>query len=245
MESSFTFADRLRAWSVHLYTAMGLPLAWACADALARGDARRFFFYQAVACLIDATDGYFARRWKVKEVVPGFNGRRLDDIVDYIHFTALPLAALPALGLLPDGLSPFVILPLMASAYGFCQEIAKTEDSFVGFPSYWNVFTLYFYVLGASPKVIIGTLLALSVLVFVPIHYIYPSKTRRAQLWTILLGVVWTVMIFALSLRPDAAWAHRLGLLSLYYPTWYLIISLLHHRDVKRREAQGISPVAG
>src|SRR6266571_3735296 len=31
-------------------------------------------------------------------------------------------------------------LPLVASAYGFCQKEAKTADHFFrGFPSYWNV----------------------------------------------------------------------------------------------------------
>jgi phosphatidylcholine synthase len=245
MEPTFTLADRARAWSVHLYTAMGLPLAWACADALVDGNARRFFLFSAIACIIDASDGFFARRWRVKEVVPGFNGRRLDDIVDYIHFTALPLAALPALDLIPRAWGPMLILPLMASAYGFCQEMAKTEDSFVGFPSYWNIFALYFYILGAEPRTIVAILTVLSVLVFVPIHYIYPSKTKRAQLWTVLLGVVWTVMVIAISLRPDAAWARKLGFISLYYPIWYLIISLLHHRDVMRREAEGIAPVVG
>ena len=38
--------------------------------------------------------------------------------------------------------------PVLASAYGFSQTEAKTEDGyFLGFPSYWNIVAFYIYVL--------------------------------------------------------------------------------------------------
>jgi phosphatidylcholine synthase len=227
----------MAAWGVHFYTALGLPLAYLCVVALADGDAPRFFLFSAIACLVDASDGFLARKVKVKEVLPEFNGRRLDDIIDFIHFVALPMAALPALDMLPPRLTPLVMMPMMASAYGFCQERAKTDDAFVGFPSYWNVFVLYFYVMNASPAVIAGTLLVLSVLVFVPIHYVYPSRTEMMQRWTVGLGVVWTGMIFVMAMSPETLLAKRVAMVSLFYPLYYLAISVVHHRRVMARPA--------
>jgi phosphatidylcholine synthase len=225
----------IAAWLVHLYTALGLPLAVLAAQALWHGDGRRYFLIATAACLIDATDGFFARRLHVKKVVPSFDGRRLDDIVDFIHFTALPLAALPALRLISEEQAWLLSIPMIASAYGFCQERAKTDDAFVGFPSYWNVFALYFFVLDVPPGVILGILFALSVLVFVPVHYVYPSRTRLLQKWTVGLGIVWTAAVIALSLQPEATWAKPLAWASMYYPVYYTVLSSVHHAQVKAR----------
>jgi phosphatidylcholine synthase len=237
MDAVYSPARRAAAWGVHLYTALGLPLAYACLAALADGSASRFFLYSLIACLVDATDGFLARKVGVKQVVPEFDGRKLDDIVDYLHFVALPLAALPALGMLPERLAPVVILPLMASAYGFCQDRAKTDDAFVGFPSYWNILALYLYVMDASPRTIVGSLVVLSILIFVPVHYVYPSRTAMLQRTTVTLGVLWTFMVLALSLYPNAPWAYSLALASLFYPLYYTVISAVHHQRVMARLA--------
>ena len=50
------------AWGVHLYTALGLPLAFMASVALAQGDARLFFIVLWVACFVDATDGTMPAR---------------------------------------------------------------------------------------------------------------------------------------------------------------------------------------
>lgn len=232
-----TAFERIAAWSVHVYTAMGIPLAVLCALALVQGDGSRFFFLSAFAAFVDATDGFFARRFRVKEVAPGFDGRRLDDIVDFIHFVLLPMAALPALGLLPWSQSAWVTVPILASAYGFCQDMAKTDDSFVGFPSYWNILTLYLYIFGATSGVVLASLIALSVMVFVPVHYVYPSRTKMMQRTTVGLGTLWTLMVVALCLAPEASWAVPLGVVSLFYPAYYTAISVVHHKRVMARLA--------
>src|SRR5437763_17139602 len=80
--------SRLRtalAWGVHLYTALGLVAAAGIAVLLLRGtgDAFRWcFVLMLVAVFIDATDGTMARAVRIKAVLPGFDGRRLDDLVD-------------------------------------------------------------------------------------------------------------------------------------------------------------------
>ena len=225
---------RAAAWGVHLYTALGLPLAMWATFALIKGDPRVFFGALWIACLIDSTDGTLARAVRVKDVLPLFNGARLDDLIDFITFVFLPVLALPWLGILPPGTEWVALVPLCASAYGFCQENAKTDDSFVGFPSYWNIVVLYLYVLRAPPQWAIGIVLVLSALVFVPIHYLYPSRTRLLMKVTIGLGAVWALCTAAMSAFPDAAWATKLGWLSLTYPAYYFAASLLHHRKRAR-----------
>ena len=102
----------------------------------------------AAATIVDSTDGFLARKVRIKEVVPSFDGRRLDDLVDFLNYTFLPLLLIWRAGILPPGQEPWLFLPLLASAYGFCQVQAKTDDGyFLGFPSLWNVVALYLYML--------------------------------------------------------------------------------------------------
>ena len=142
---------KIAAWCVHAYTATGLVLAaWMTVLCLrgTDGDFRGALALMLLATFIDSTDGWLARRVKVKEVVPGFDGRRLDDIVDFHTYTSLPLFLVWRAGILPADWSWALLLPLLASAYGFSQTDAKTPDGyFLGFPSYWNVIAYYLFFL--------------------------------------------------------------------------------------------------
>lgn len=237
------------AWGVHFYTALGLPLMFFSALELLHNYGRvdkspvMFFLLNIIAVAVDATDGFMARKVKVKEVLPDFSGHRLDNLVDFLSFAFLPSLALVAFGLLPENYEFIAILPIMASGYGFCQEAAKTEDAFVGFPSYWNIVLLYFFVLGSSPWVNVGVLLFLSFMVFVPIHYLYPSRTKFMMAPTLILGVIWTGMIVAISLYPQASWAKKLAWISFFYPIYYTVVSLIHHRRVHAEPAPEESSV--
>lgn len=226
---------RAAAWAVHAYTAMGLPLAFLSTVALFARDVELFFALNCVAVFVDATDGTLARRVGVKVVLPDFDGRRLDDIVDFITFAFLPSLALSELGMLPEGLAWAAFLPLLSSGYGFCQERAKTDESFVGFPSYWNIGVLYLYVLGTAPWANLAIVAVFSVLVFVPIHYVYPTRTRLLRPVTVGLGVVWAAVMFALSLYPRAPWARDLALLSTGYPLYYFVLSGINHVRISRQ----------
>lgn len=219
------------AWGVHLYTALGLPLALLAVQALVDGDAGRFLLLNIVAVVIDASDGTLARWLRVKERVP-FDGALLDNIVDFLTYAFLPALALPMLGLLPASLAWLAALPVLASGFQFCQAIAKTDQAFVGFPSYWNVLLLYLVVLWPPPAATVALLLVLSALVFVPIHYLYPSRTRLLRPLTIGLGVLWGLACLALALAPAAPWAPSLAWASLSYVGYYVVLSLVHHRRV-------------
>ena len=148
-------AEKLKAWSVHLYTATGIVVAAVMAVMIIRGGESAFraaIGMMILATLIDATDGALARRWRVRDVLPGFDGRRLDDIIDYQTYTSLPILFMWRAGVVPESYGWWLVVPLLASLYGFSQTEAKTEDHlFLGFPSYWNVVAIYLYWL--SPPV--------------------------------------------------------------------------------------------
>lgn len=220
--------NRLRAWLVHLYTAMGLLCAAGIAMLIVRGDDASFrlaFLLMMVATAIDATDGWLARKARVKEVLPGFDGRALDDLIDFHTYSSLPLLLLWRAGVLPDTLAWLLVLPLLASAYGFSQVNAKTDDGFfLGFPSCWNVIAFYLYMLHPPAWASAAVVVTFSVLTFVPTPYLYATRggpfaaiiNTGAAVWFVLLG-------FVLTQRTGDA--RRLTVISLIYPTTYLALS--------------------
>ena len=226
---------RLAAWSVHLYTATGLALAVLSIDALFQENLKWMLIWMMAATFVDATDGTLARRVGVRTITPQFDGRKLDDIVDYLNFAFVPCLALFQLDVLPDNARWVALVPLLASGYGFCQERAKTEDAFVGFPSYWNVLLAYFLMIPTPPMVALAITVTLSALVWVPIHYIYPTKTALLRRVTLVGGYLWAALMVFLSFRLGEPWVPKIALLSLVYPLYYLVISLIHHRQVMAR----------
>ncbi len=215
------------AWLVHLYTALGAVIGFFAILAIGQADFRAALFLMAGAIVIDATDGTLARLARVKEIIPWFDGALLDEIVDYFNYVIVPCLFLARADLLPaqDALW-LAALPLLASAYGFCQRDAKTADYFfLGFPSYWNIVAFYFYALQTPLWVNAFLLIALSFLVFVPIRYIYPSRSPRFRTPTNILGVLWGAAMFYLIYRlPDPP--PTLTLASLAFPIYYIVLSL-------------------
>src|SRR5439155_16264113 len=71
-ERRVLMAARLAAWLVHCYTAAGLVMAAGMAVMIARGGDQSFrwaFVLMLAATAIDATDGWLARKMRVKEVL--------------------------------------------------------------------------------------------------------------------------------------------------------------------------------
>ncbi len=234
---------RLRSflgWCVHFYTALGLVCAAGIAVALVDGGPaafRRSFVLMLVATVIDATDGTLARAVRIREAVPGFDGRRLDDIIDFLTYTFLPLLLVWRARILPPGQEAWLLLPLLASAYGFCQVSIKTEDGyFLGFPSYWNLVAFYLYLLHTYVFPLPGWLsltvvAGFAVLTFVPSRYLYPSQRGRLNMVTNVVGGVWALllawMLYRLPVDGGDADEVTCGLIlaSLAFPLYYLVVS--------------------
>jgi len=226
----------LAAWSVHLYTGLGAAIGFFALEAIAQGNYHLAFFWMAVAAFIDCTDGTLARRVRVKEVLPHFDGSKLDDIVDYLNYVVVPVALAYHAALIPGGAGGLALasVPLLASGYGFCQAEAKTADHFfTGFPSYWNIVVFYYYVLATAAWVNAVLLVLFSILIFVPIRYLYPSRSPVARRTTHALGVLWGVCVVILLVQFPAP-SRVLASVSLFFPVYYFAVSLhVHFRDAR------------
>ena len=218
-------------------------LALLAVIAVIEGDTVEALWILLAALVVDGTDGMLARALRVKETIPTFDGARLDDIVDYITYAFAPMVLLWTGDYLPPGTLGAVLaaIPLLASSYQFCRSDAKTPDhSFLGFPSYWNVVAFYVVVLELSNTVTVVILLACVALVFVPIKYVYPSRTDAfwkvnlslASLWLVLYGVI-------LATFPDPNMF--LIWLSLVYVAYYVAVSVYLTMISPRRRARQVA----
>jgi phosphatidylcholine synthase len=228
--------SRAFAWMVHGYTACGAVLAFATTIAVIHQRFRLAFLLMVAATVVDSTDGILARLARVKEATPAFDGGRLDDIVDYLTFVFVPALLLFQAGLLPSGWDAVVVAAmLLSSAYGFSADDAKTDDHFfTGFPSYWNIAALYLFAAHLTPVVNAIVLVALSLMVFVRIGYIYPSRTPVLRGLTIALCVIWGLMVLQMIVMlPDVP--RLLLLASLFFPVYYFVLSLALNRRRARR----------
>jgi phosphatidylcholine synthase len=219
---------QLSAAAVHLYTASGAVLAFLIVLAAFQGNTRQALWLGLIALIIDSTDGTLARRFRVSETLPWFDGRRLDDIVDYLTYVFAPVLLLWSGNYLPQGNTGMFLaaLPLLASSYQFCRVDAKTDDHFfLGFPSYWNVVAFYTIVLGLTPATVSAIFVICSLLVFVPIHYVYPSRTVAFRWLTLALTGIW-LLCYALILPQLPTPNGVLSSFSLLYLAYYLGLSL-------------------
>lgn len=212
------------AWGVHAFTASGAVVGAVALLAILGGRLDHAALLMLVALVIDSVDGTLARAVRVSEVLPSIDGRRLDDMVDYLNYVIVPAVFMVAAGSLSSGW--WAAVPILASAYGFSQENAKTDDDFfLGFPSYWNVVALYLWLLSVPTGLATGIVVALSAAVFVPLKYLYPSKMPRLKGTVLVAAAFWLAAMVLGIVAPDLAAGLRLVELSLAFPALYLGLS--------------------
>lgn len=223
---------RLAALAVHAYTASGALLGWLALRSALDHDPRAAFLWLSLAVFVDATDGVAARAADVRRHAGWIDGARLDDIVDFLTYVFVPLVILWEQQLL-GGVSGTVAVAavLIASGLGFSNVSAKTADHFfTGWPSYWNIVAVYIVAWRWSPLTTTVILLVLAALVFVPIKYVYPSRTPTLMGPTVALGAIWAIQMlltiwWIADVPPWLLWS------GLAYPAYYMALSLWLNRE--------------
>lgn len=229
---------KARAYFVHVLTATGVAFAFlAMAEVAGPEVAPRWAFgWIAIAVLIDASDGPLARLWNVKLYAPRIYGRVIDDIVDYLTFTFIPMMLVWRMGWLPGPDAVWCVGVMMASLFGFSNATAKQEDEgfFLGFPSYWNVVAYYTGLLVTAfgtpgAYFSLASTLLLAIITVVPVRFIYPNQAPAPWQGPVIVGaVLWLGMLVAmLPTFPNLpAWGDPWLLwASFVYPAFYFGLS--------------------
>ena len=233
------------AYAVHLFTASGVVCAFLAVAEICSTEPnpKLVFAWLAAQVLIDALDGPLARMMNVKQRIPHISGRTIDDIVDYLTYTFVPLLLIWKMNWVPEPAALFVAPAMIASLFGFANTGAKDEGGgfFLGFPSYWNIVAFYLGLLpplvGLWPGGIV--VICLTVLTVLPIRFIYPNLAPQPwRLPTLVGSGVWGLLLIWIWMRYPAPPAWLLWV-SLIYPAFYVVLSIA--LDAKSRR----SPIMG
>ena len=212
------------AMAVHLLTASGIVLAFWSIVLIVKGDAGNAMRVLALTAVIDFIDGTLARKADVKTHTPNTDGGLIDNLVDYVTWVFAPIFW--AWYFLDIHFLVCAVV-LIASLFGFSHTQAKTNDHyFRGFPSYWNFLVFYFWLFQFEAVLSSAILIFCSALIFAPIKFIYPSRTKTLQKTTLTLSIPYFFMIVYMlwQLEVTPLWV---TIASLYYPLYYFILSAI------------------
>ena len=226
---------KAQSWSVHIFTASGAFAGFLSLEAILRDNLFLAFVWLSLAFLIDGVDGAFARRYKVKEMVPTIDGSILDNIVDYLNYVFIPTVMLYWFNLVPSQLTLLTVaLILTVSCYTFANTKQKTEDYFFrGFPAVWNMVIFYLFVIGTSQLTNFLVIVFFSVMTFVPLKYLHPFRVKEKKSLNLFMTFIWGLccVFLLLDLRdlPTQLSAYR----DFYYWLWvglnlYFVYISLH-----------------
>ena len=240
-----TWQQKCLAYSVHLYTASGAVVGLLIAASIMAADYRAAFLWMLVAVTIDMTDGALARHFRVKEVVPDIDGRTLDDLVDYLNYTFLPVWLMWRAEWLPEPRWLWCGMIVVSSLFGFAHGGAKEETRgfFRGFPSYWNIFAFYvdiaFRHFGSG--VVLGLVVFLSLLTVLPVRFVYPNRPPCWRGFFLGGALAWMVLVLYMLLRPPVDPLDWAVWVSFVYPVLYVILSVYLDWKIPREASTDVT----
>ncbi len=212
----------LFAAAVHLFTASGVVWGLLALIAAVNNAWTEMFVWLGIALFVDAVDGPLARKARVREVLPDWDGEVLDLVVDYITYVFVPAYALAMAGLVPDAMAiPCAALVCLSAAAFFANRNQKTRDNyFVGFPTIWNLVVFYFFLFSPPGWLSVTIVIALSLLTVAPIAVVHPVRVAGNRPMTLILLGVWSALAIAAllaELQPRPLVEMGLVLTTLYF----------------------------
>jgi phosphatidylcholine synthase len=253
------------AWSVHAFTTSGIVLGFLALVAVLKNDPVAAFMWLGLALFVDGIDGTLARKARVTEYTPNFDGASLDLVIDFFTYVAVPALMIYWFNMVS---APFWFITstwsLMAGAlvmavscYTFANVGMKSHDYyFVGFPAIWNVVVLYFYLFdtkNAGWPLNLLVVVGLSVLTFIPIKFVHPLRVTHWRGFTVSMTVLWAALALSLTVsgrNPDYSdWLYKLqqllfGLTSVYF-AWISLWRTFVLGDKGEEEEEETSPARG
>lgn len=202
---TFTFRQKTAAWLVHAFTASGIVAGFFALVAISERHFGLAFGLLFVAVIIDGVDGTLARWCKVEEVLPWMSGKTMDYVIDFATYAIIPAYLIyaatqngvpPEQGgvyLVPDALRGWsaTLILLISTLYYGKKGMVSDDLYFIGFPVLWNLVAFYlYYVLALPPIWNFVLILVFSILHFVPLKYVYPSRTEQHQVLNLCMSAL-------------------------------------------------------
>jgi phosphatidylcholine synthase len=180
-------------FAIHLLTASGAALALLAVMAISDGDWRTAFIWLGIALLIDGVDGPIARRHRVRERLPKWDGAALDFVVDYTTYVFTPaIIAAQALELSPQlGALIGIVIAVSGALYFADTRMKQPDNSFRGFPAVWNMAVFVLYAFLPPPAVTVVIVLVLAVMTFLPVNFVHPVRVIRWRAVTLACLAMW------------------------------------------------------
>ena len=213
---------KISAYGVHLLTALGAALGlWAILLTF-DGFYKEAIWVLGITVFIDSIDGTLARFVDIKKTAPNIDGALLDNIIDFMTWTIAPLVWIYATMQIPVWV---LAICALSSAFGFSNSQAKTSDHyFLGFPSYWNIVVFYLFLLQLPINFSSAILLVFAITTFLPIKFIYPSRTSFLKGLTLVLGGIFALQLIALMILFEESPVYLIYS-SFIFPIYYFTLS--------------------
>ncbi|HKS86981.1 MAG TPA: phosphatidylcholine synthase [Pseudolabrys sp.] len=214
--------ERIRAFTVHIFTATGAAIALLALILATGGHWAGMFFCLGLALIVDGVDGPMARAFNVRELLPRWSGDTLDLVVDFTTYVFVPAYAIAASGLLPHylAIAGGVVIVVSGALY-FADRDMKTGDNyFRGFPALWNLAAFYLYLLEPPEWAAATGVVVLAALSFAPIKFLHPLRVRSWRPLNVMLLIVWAALALVAvieDLSPDFYVRVVLSLIAIYF----------------------------
>lgn len=193
------------AWAVHAFTAAGIVFGMLALIAMLRGDELKTFLWLGIALFIDGIDGTLARRFRVRELVPNFDGATLDNVTDFVTYSFIPALMIYWFQMVPSGWAiPAACAVAATSLYCYANTGMKTNDYFFeGFPAVWNIVVLYLYIMRTPDWLNLAIVALCCFLTFVPWKYVHPLRVVFLRPLTLIMTVIWSVTTVGLVFAAE------------------------------------------
>jgi phosphatidylcholine synthase len=180
-------------FAIHLLTASGAAFALLAVMAIANRDWTHGFIWLGCALLVDGIDGPIARRYRVRERLPKWDGAALDFVVDYVTYVFAPaIIVAQALELPPlTGALCGIVVAVSGALYFADTRMKRPDNSFRGFPAVWNMPVFVLYAFLPPPFVSVASVVALAVLTFLPVNFVHPLRVVRWRIPTLVAVALW------------------------------------------------------
>lgn len=195
--NEYSTLEKTLAWSVQAFTASGAVTGFMAIVAISAHRWQEAMLWLLLAIIIDGIDGTFARLFRVKKVLPNFDGKAMDYVIDFANYAIIPTYFFYEAAIVDETWRmPCVVVMLIVSAFYYGTPGMVSDDfHFVGFPVLWNIVVHYlFFIFSFPPMVNVTVIMIIAILHFVPIKYPYPSRTSKLMLFNVINTVLCMVV---------------------------------------------------